>query len=146
MAGDNFTTYTSFLIDSAVLDDEARGSRNHNFRSKMLEIAGITDAPKENEDESTYLSCNRHEDVIGGSLQINEVIDIIPMKGTVNDGNSQTFTVVFYGQRNIKFKTTAICFVDGGTSKSITIEGSSVSNPNAVSVFTKPKTRRTKKV
>lgn len=90
-----------------------------------MEMIGLHDAAVEAEDEINYLSYNRDKAKASNSVAINEIIDIIPMSGIISAGNTQTFTVVFYGHSDLTFKTTAFCMIEGGTGKSVEIQGAS---------------------
>lgn len=90
-----------------------------------MEMIGLHDAAEEAEDEMNYLSHNRDKSKASSSVAINEIIDIIPMSGIIPAGKTQTFTVVFYGHSDMSFKTTAFCFIEGGTGKSVDIQGAS---------------------
>jgi hypothetical protein len=95
-------------------------------RSRLLEMLSLQDQDQEAEDDISYLCHNSDPSKFHGDLAINEIVDIIPLAGVIPAGHTQTFSVVFYGHPNITFETTAYCFIEGGTGKTIKIKGSSI--------------------
>lgn len=47
-------------------------------------------------------------------LEINEIFDILPLSGKLEPGESENVEFIFYAILPQKFKTTAICHVEGG--------------------------------
>ena len=47
-------------------------------------------------------------------LQINEIFDILPLSGKLEPGECENVEFIFYAILPQKFKTTAICHVEGG--------------------------------
>ena len=49
-----------------------------------------------------------------GKIQINEIFDILPLSGNLEPGEFENVEFIFYALLGQKFKTTAICHVEGG--------------------------------
>jgi len=98
-------------------------------RTRLMDFLGLQDAPTEQEDEFNYLSYFRESTDHFETIPVNELIDIVPLAGIIQAGQTQRFTVVFHALPNIKVSTVAICYIEGGTPQTIKIMGQST-KPN----------------
>jgi hydrocephalus-inducing protein len=56
-------------------------------------------------------------------IPINEVFDILPLNGTLEPNQSEQVEFVYYGVPNQKFKTIAVCQVEGGPEYEVNLLG-----------------------
>eukprot|EP00290_Baffinella_frigidus_P024129 CAMPEP_0180264518 /NCGR_PEP_ID=MMETSP0987-20121128/45852_1 /TAXON_ID=697907 /ORGANISM="non described non described, Strain CCMP2293" /LENGTH=226 /DNA_ID=CAMNT_0022234809 /DNA_START=36 /DNA_END=713 /DNA_ORIENTATION=+ len=54
---------------------------------------------------------------------VNAVFDILPTRGFLLPGQSEDYEFVFYGHANHKYKTVAVCEVQGGPEYEVKLEG-----------------------
>ena len=54
---------------------------------------------------------------------VNAVFDILPTRGFLMPGQSEDYEFVFYGHANHKYRTTALCEVEGGPEYEVKLEG-----------------------
>lgn len=114
-----------------------KGATNHEdfsefmkekvYRSRLMEFMGLKDAENEAEDEINYLAFyNQNAILPKDEFNTNEIIDVVPLAGVIQAGQSQTFTFVFYGCSDINFKTSLVLYVEGGARKIIEVTGSTI--------------------
>lgn len=56
-------------------------------------------------------------------IPINQVFDILPIRGLLKPGESEKIEFVYYGHANRKFKSTVACEVEGGPEYELTLLG-----------------------
>ncbi|KAL4085786.1 hypothetical protein PRIC1_014796 [Phytophthora ramorum] len=56
-------------------------------------------------------------------IPINQVFDILPIRGMLRPNESEKIEFVFYGHANRKFKSTVACEVEGGPEYELTLSG-----------------------
>ncbi|KAF4028176.1 ASH domain-containing protein [Phytophthora infestans] len=56
-------------------------------------------------------------------IPINQVFDILPIRGTLKPNESEKIDFVYYGHANRKFKSTVACEVEGGPEYELTLLG-----------------------
>ncbi|CAK4295658.1 unnamed protein product [Aphanomyces euteiches] len=56
-------------------------------------------------------------------IPINQVFDILPIRGTLQPGETEIVEFIFYGHANRKFKSVVACEVEGGPEYELTLSG-----------------------
>jgi hypothetical protein len=107
----------------------------------MMDMMGLHDPDREIDDELSYLQCFPvHPDMVN-NIAPSELVDIVPMAGVIQAGQSQRFTIIFYGKSDISFKTVICCYIEGGASKYITVIGHSTPPPTQDHAVTSTETK-----
>ncbi|ODM94957.1 Hydrocephalus-inducing protein [Orchesella cincta] len=117
----------AFNENSSNYEDFTQFIKEKMYRSRMMEFIGLKDAEFEAEDEVNYLAFyNQNAMIPKEEFSTNEIIDVIPLAGVVQAGQSQTFTVVFYGHPDITFKTTLVLYIEGGARQNVEVTGTTI--------------------
>ncbi|CAL8101690.1 unnamed protein product [Orchesella dallaii] len=128
---------SAFNDNSTNYEDFTQFIKEKMYRSRMMEFIGLKDAEFEAEDEVNYLAFyNQNAMIPKEEYSTNEIVDIIPLAGVVQAGQSQTFTVVFYGHSDITFKSSLILYIEGGARQTVEVIGATI---HPVPVEKKPK-------
>ncbi|KAL4114325.1 hypothetical protein PRIC2_014647 [Phytophthora ramorum] len=64
-------------------------------------------------------------------IPINQVFDILPIRGMLRPNESEKIEFVFYGHANRKFKSTVACEVEGGPEYELTLSGGVITSLQA---------------
>eukprot|EP00760_Papus_ankaliazontas_P031923 PhM_4_TR5537/c0_g1_i1/m.106423/K17570/HYDIN; hydrocephalus-inducing protein len=81
------------------------------------------DEPTRPESTGTTMTARTTKGLATAPLNVHNVFDILPHRGYIKAGETETIDFIFYGHAGRKVRTTAVCQVEGGPDYNVNLAG-----------------------